>query len=544
MKSFQTKTIKRCRFALFQILFLLFFCIASVQAEQSAANTPQSPAAEKQSESLRFITPTWIDFAFINHYPVPKTRFADFSDANFGGEIRINFMLFNIRPLWLSAALMSDWNKTNSVRLDRILDIGAAAGAGWRFTILKKFFITPRVSYGFMLHAVYGDYYGDADIYPGDSRAGSKKVYYFSDQYFQYELECAYDISSFVNRPCEIFLSPSFIHFAEKRRQGLEFGYLLGVRAKLGSSGQTQQNPALLAGKIVDAEIKSILPNAVPVITGGNAGTAPLSSGETFAYSVSPDTEYTINVSCDGYEPAAQKISAGSLISGKRTTVIIEMKLSHEWGLIGTVIDKDTREPIKGVAVIITDSRKKQTEFKTGRNGDFRLKAEPNTDYNIMLKKKGYFTVRADFSTKDKKPGWYDVMGFMTTEFQKAVVGATIEFGNIYYDSGSWTIRPDGIPGLDKMAQFLTDNSQIVVELGAHTDSMGDATSNQVLSQKRAQSAVEYLIKKGIASSRITSKGYGETKLKNRCADGVPCSAEEHQVNRRTELIVQEILPE
>jgi outer membrane protein OmpA-like peptidoglycan-associated protein len=85
----------------------------------------------------------------------------------------------------------------------------------------------------------------------------------------------------------------------------------------------------------------------------------------------------------------------------------------------------------------------------------------------------------------------------------------------------------------------MNDNPSIVIELGSHTDSRGSATSNQSLSQKRAQSAVDYIVKKGgIASSRISAKGYGESALKNQCADGVTCSETEHQQNRRTEIRV------
>jgi hypothetical protein len=76
------------------------------------------------------------------------------------------------------------------------------------------------------------------------------------------------------------------------------------------------------------------------------------------------------------------------------------------------------------------------------------------------------------------------------------------------------------------------------VELGSHTDSRGTFAYNDALSQRRAESAVAYIVSKGIDPSRITAKGYGEHQLLNKCADGVPCSKEEHQANRRTEVKV------
>lgn len=76
------------------------------------------------------------------------------------------------------------------------------------------------------------------------------------------------------------------------------------------------------------------------------------------------------------------------------------------------------------------------------------------------------------------------------------------------------------------------------VELGSHTDSRGSDSYNQKLSQNRAQSAVDYITSRGISSARISAKGYGESVLLNKCADGVPCSDQEQQVNRRTEFKV------
>jgi peptidoglycan-associated lipoprotein len=84
----------------------------------------------------------------------------------------------------------------------------------------------------------------------------------------------------------------------------------------------------------------------------------------------------------------------------------------------------------------------------------------------------------------------------------------------------------------------LNDNPGISIELSSHTDSRADDHYNDVLSQKRADAAVNYIISHGISSSRITAKGYGERQLVNRCANGVACSEEEHQQNRRTEFKV------
>lgn len=294
----------------------------------------------------------------------------------------------------------------------------------------------------------------------------------------------------------------------------------------------------------MDAETGKVLDKVFPSIDGGKIDKVNPAEGETFAYKVDSEEDYTIRAEYQGYEPLVREVDDNELIAGKKTTLILPLKLSRVYGIYGHVFEKGTNTAIKDVEVIVFDEKGNKKEMETNRKGDFRMELKPNTDYEVLLKKRKYFTIRGKFTTKDKKPGWFDVTKFMRTEFQKVVIGATMEFGNIYFNSGKWNIRKDVAPELDKIVQFLTDNNTIVVELGAHTDALGAAKPNQELSQKRAQSTVDYLIKRGIGKSRITAKGYGETQIKNRCKDGVVCSRNEHQENRRTEIKVTEILPD
>lgn len=82
----------------------------------------------------------------------------------------------------------------------------------------------------------------------------------------------------------------------------------------------------------------------------------------------------------------------------------------------------------------------------------------------------------------------------------------------------------------------MRDNPSLVIELSSHTDSRGAELYNLKLSERRAHAAVDYLVSRGIARDRLIGKGYGESRLVNRCADGVVCSDDEHQENRRTEV--------
>ncbi|MET0574156.1 MAG: OmpA family protein, partial [Pedobacter agri] len=94
----------------------------------------------------------------------------------------------------------------------------------------------------------------------------------------------------------------------------------------------------------------------------------------------------------------------------------------------------------------------------------------------------------------------------------------------------------DAAVELDKLVKIMLDNPTIWIELGSHTDSRGKDAYNLSLSQKRAESAVQYIISRGVNKNRITAKGYGETQLLNKCANNVQCSDAEHQLNRRTEF--------
>ena len=98
-------------------------------------------------------------------------------------------------------------------------------------------------------------------------------------------------------------------------------------------------------------------------------------------------------------------------------------------------------------------------------------------------------------------------------------IAKPIEVPNIFYDFAKWDLRPESMVALDKLVETLNDNPTITIELSSHTDSRGTDADNQILSQKRAQSVVDYLIEKGIARDRLTAKGYGE---------GTPKEVDEH----------------
>ena len=116
-----------------------------------------------------------------------------------------------------------------------------------------------------------------------------------------------------------------------------------------------------------------------------------------------------------------------------------------------------------------------------------------------------------------------------------------LEIKNLYFDLGKSFIRDDAALQLEKVYAVMMEYPNLKISIRSHTDSRDSAKSNAVLSDRRAKSTQDWLVKKGISADRISAKGYGESQLLNKCADGVSCTEEEHQANRRSEFIVVSI---
>lgn len=170
-------------------------------------------------------------------------------------------------------------------------------------------------------------------------------------------------------------------------------------------------------------------------------------------------------------------------------------------------------------------------------NGKFVFNLTNRSTYELYAKKENFLSQVVDVNANnyDRSKSVFVRMEICGEEVK---CGESIRLNNILYDSNKAFIREDAKPDLNKVVQFMKDNPDAKVELSAHTDSQGRSSYNLSLSERRARSAADYILKQGIAPSRVISKGYGETRLLNQCADGVKCSNTEHQVNRRTEFKV------
>ena len=112
------------------------------------------------------------------------------------------------------------------------------------------------------------------------------------------------------------------------------------------------------------------------------------------------------------------------------------------------------------------------------------------------------------------------------------------EIKEIYFDLNKSNIRPDAAVELAKIVEVMKQYPKMKIDIRSHTDSRATDSYNLALSDRRAKSTLEWIVKQGIDRKRLKAKGYGETQLVNGCSNGVPCTEEQHQANRRSEFIV------
>lgn len=172
---------------------------------------------------------------------------------------------------------------------------------------------------------------------------------------------------------------------------------------------------------------------------------------------------------------------------------------------------------------------------KTDKNGLAKFDLGADTDYLVAATKDGYFKKSVNTTTKGKKDeSKVNIVVQVKIILDKIFEEKEITIPNIYYDYDKTDLRPESELVIDTLITLLNENPTVKLEIGSHTDSRGNEAYNEKLSLGRAESVVKYLISKGINLQRLTAKGYGESKPINKCLDGVKCTEEEYQLNRRT----------
>jgi len=212
----------------------------------------------------------------------------------------------------------------------------------------------------------------------------------------------------------------------------------------------------------------------------------------------------------------------------------------------GIVFDNATSTVLPNSTIVLLDENMNPIkEVKSDDKGNYVFTdLEYNKKYYVRVSNSEYESTEVSTRTNDKS-GKNKVDVRLNKVINKITVGNDLakvfDIKSIYFDSGKSDIRPDAAIELQKILEVLKANPTIKIDIRSHTDSRQSAEKNLILSNKRAKSTIDWMIKKGISADRLTGKGYGESKLINNCSDGVPCSEEQHQENRRTEFIIVKI---
>lgn len=294
-----------------------------------------------------------------------------------------------------------------------------------------------------------------------------------------------------------------------------------------------------LSVKSLRADNNQIFPESKIYLStdSGEVITSAITGSDGIAnFAVKPGAKYKLTAENGTYVADPAEITISGKILGLSQDEKVLLKQGYLY-LTLEVIDKETGLIIPNSLIDISEGEYDQSSVEDNA-GILKMKMKPNTNYTFYATGEEYFPRTVKYSSVDKKPGNYS----LTIELENLSAGKQFTLEDLYYDYGKWNIRPDAALVLDKLAQLLLDNPSVRIEIDSHTDSRGSAESNLILSQRRSESVVDYLVRKGVDRSRLVPKGFGESQLINKCGDGVPCTEEEHAVNRRT--VIEILNPE
>lgn len=253
--------------------------------------------------------------------------------------------------------------------------------------------------------------------------------------------------------------------------------------------------------------------------TAENMG-APFNSGaDDFAFFIDPQTE-------SGYFSSNREGGKGN------DDIYSFAKYECKQTVSGVARDSKTQEPLDGVTIqIINDTGKVVQEITTDANGAYNYEVECNKAYTIRGSKPDYKDDVQPMAANSQNNFKHNV----DLSLIPLIDMDQIVINPIFFDFDKWNIRTDAKYELENIVSVMREHPTMVIKIESHTDSRGGDNYNMKLSDRRAKSTRDYLLSRNIAPERIESAiGYGETQLLNECSNGVKCSKEKHQKNRRS----------
>lgn len=262
--------------------------------------------------------------------------------------------------------------------------------------------------------------------------------------------------------------------------------------------------------------------------------------------SVAVNREYVLLISKSGFK--TQEIPFTPKAKELKNTIDVRMVHINCIPLKGIALTDKYEKPIPNTKIrVISNCSGQEVLLTSNLDGTFDHCLDLGCTYTILAEKYGFNPTQTQLSTENVRGSRSFSISMRLIPNSEEVVrkplaeGTIIVMENIYYDFNKAAIRTTDARDLEALTRLMLKYPSMEVELGAHTDSRGTSEYNLQLSQRRAEAAKEFLVRKGVAANRIRTTGFGETQIRNHCKDGVECAEKEHQFNRRTEVKVLKI---
>lgn len=299
-----------------------------------------------------------------------------------------------------------------------------------------------------------------------------------------------------------------------------------------------------IATLAVDQTDDKLIPNAIlnlDVIRNSEHKNYSSTEGKIEKVEVMLGDILSLSASAKNYLPNTLQVSVNRV----DTAYFVELiKQKTGCKLVGDVKSVTTNLNVANSKIVLRNIKNLSDVKETNSDSSGRFSFTgllKNTNYEARVSKEGYFSKTSVITTSGDCENTIDLSSTYTINFS-LISSKVSTLENIYFDLNKYIIRDDAMLELDKLVSLMQDNPEIVIEISSHTDARGSDVLNYKLSLNRSQAAINYIVSKGISSLRLKAKGYGETKIINKCTDNVICDDAEHQKNRRTEFQVVGIL--
>jgi len=261
-----------------------------------------------------------------------------------------------------------------------------------------------------------------------------------------------------------------------------------------------------------------------------------------FNFKVACDTSYKIIAEKEGFISSEVEVITDHKLNFSNEKNIILEPVECNVLISGTILDIKTKKPVSNAIVQIFKQDILVDNLKLDANAKFNIEVECKSEYKIITSLKKYENKITYFQTSiinnDKlfKVIFLEPLEEFVFKYNQKMIKTDV----IYFDLDSDEISTDAAIEINKVIGVLISYPTMKIEVGSHTDSRAPDDYNLILSEKRANAVIQYMVLNGIDANRLVAKGYGETQLVNKCSNGVNCSNADHELNRRTEFKILE----